>query len=81
MPPSSLVKTWIKVLTPTVGETPVAGGAAGAVSANNMGTAGTLASEGLTGRVGGPHFMAAARPSPIVVEEGQGGGGITAELG
>lgn len=67
------------VLTPAAGEAPVASGTAGAVTAYDVGAAGTLAPERLTRGSRGAHLMAAARPSPVVIEEGEGGGGVAAE--
>lgn len=57
------------VLTPATGEAPVASGTAGAVAADDMGTAGTLAPKRLACGAHGAHLVAAARPSPVVVKE------------
>lgn len=77
----SLATERTEVLTPAAGEAPVAGGTAGAVSANDVSTAGTLTPKRLTCGTRGAHFMAVAGPSPVVIEEGERGGGISAELG
>ena len=69
------------VLTPAAGEAPVAGGTAGAVPADDVGSAGTLAPKGLARGARGAHLVAAARPSPVVIVERQGRGSLATELG
>lgn len=66
-------------LTPAVGEAPVAGGAAGALSPDDIGLAGTLPTKGLALAAPCPRLMALAGLCPIVVEEGQRDGGVTAK--
>lgn len=66
-------------LTPAVGEAPVAGGAAGALSPDDVGLAGTLPAEGLALAAPCPGLMALAGLRPVVVEEGQGDGGVAAK--
>lgn len=67
------------VTGPAVGEAPVASGAAGAVTANDVAPAGALAPEGFACGAYGTHLVAATREGPIVVEERQGGGSVPAE--
>lgn len=69
------------VLTPAAGEAPVAGGTAGAVPADDVGSAGTLAPKGLARGSRGAHLVAATRPSPVVIVERQGRGSVATELG
>lgn len=69
------------VLTPAMGEAPVAGGTAGAVPADDVGAAGALAPERLARGARGSRLVAAAGQSPVVVEERQRDGGRTAEWG
>lgn len=66
-------------LTPAVGEAPVAGGTAGALAADDVGLAGTLSPEGLALAAPRPGLVAAAWLRPVVVEEGQRDGRVTAE--
>lgn len=68
-------------LTPAVGEAPVAGGTAGALAADDVGPAGTLSPPGLALAAPRPGLVAAARLRPVVVEEGQRDGRVTAEAG
>lgn len=66
-------------LTPAVGETPVAGGTAGALSPDDIGLAGTLPAEGLALAAPRPRLVAPAGLRPVVVEEGQRDGRVAAE--
>lgn len=58
-------------LTPAVGEAPVAGGTAGALSPDDVGLAGTLPAEGLALAAPRPGLVAPAGLRPVVVEEGE----------
>lgn len=66
-------------LTPAVGEAPVAGGTAGALSPDDIGLAGTLPTEGLALAAPCPCLVAPAGLGPVVVEEGERDGRVTAE--
>lgn len=66
-------------LTPAVGEAPVAGGAAGALPPDDIGLAGTLPTKGLALAASRPRLVALAGLCPVVVEEGQRDGGVTAK--
>lgn len=66
-------------LTPAVGEAPVAGGTAGALSSDDIRLAGTLPAEGLALAAPCPCLMAPAGLCPIVVEEGERDGRVAAE--
>lgn len=68
-----------QVLTSAVGEAPVARGAHGAISADHVGPAATLAAEQLAGVALGSHLVAGAGQGAVVEEGRQRNGGADAE--
>lgn len=70
-----------QTLTSAVGESPVARGAHGAVSANHVGPAVALTAERLAGVALGSDLVAGAGHRPVVEEGGQRDGRAEAERG
>lgn len=71
--------TWLVILTSTVGEAVVSCGTLGTVSANHVGSALALSSEGLAGIALSAHLMTAAGHSAVIEERRQRHGGVTTE--
>lgn len=69
-----------EALTSAVGETVVAGGASGALAADDVWPAGALAAHGVAGGAGGAGLVAVAGQCPVVVQCHQGASRVTTEL-